>query len=250
MSSYCRRENHVLETGTVLLLNPGEIHAPAPADSGGWSFRMFYLDKELFQSTSLNLSMQDLLFQQPFVQDNELASNLLQLHLDLEGSGDRLHFESILVSIFSRLAERHSEAMRPPNQPKPDQVRINRARQYLEAHYDQNLSLAELAEVSSFSSSHFLRMFRDTVGLTPHAYLTQVRIEFATSLLRAGTPLVDVANQVGFTDQSHFTKRFKGILGVTPGQYSLNARPARKAGERGPTQSRRHWNTFEQQSVS
>ena len=228
MSSYCRHENHVLGTGTVLLLNPGEIHAPAPADSPGWSFRMFYLEEALFRSMSLNFSLQDLRFQQPFVQDSQLASSLFQLHLELEEAGDRLHFESVLLSIFSQLAERHSEALSPSSQLKPDKARIDVAREYLEANYDQNLSLAELAAVSSLSASHFLRMFRDTVGLTPHAYLTQVRIEYATSLLRAGTPLVDVANRVGFTDQSHFTKKFKRIFGVTPGQYSATAKSIRQ----------------------
>ena len=62
-------------------------------------------------------------------------------------------------------------------------------------------------------------MFRDTTGLTPHAYLTQFRIEMATLLLRSGGSFADIANAMGFTDQSHFTKTLKRILGVTPGQY-------------------------------
>jgi AraC-like DNA-binding protein len=95
---------------------------------------------------------------------------------------------------------------------------------YMEANYDRNLSLDELAGLSSYSASHFLRTFRDVVGLTPHAYLTQFRIELATTLLRSGTPLIDIAQLVGFTDQSHFTRKFKRILGVTPGQYALSSR--------------------------
>lgn len=85
------------------------------------------------------------------------------------------------------------------------------------------LSLEELANLSPFSASRFPRMFRNIVGLTPHAYLTQFRIELATSLLRSGTPLIDVANTLGFTDQSHFTKKFKCILGITSGQYTIGA---------------------------
>ncbi len=181
---------------------------------------MFYLEEKLFNSASLNFVSQDLRFKEPFVQDNELASSLLQLHRELEQDGETLRFESLLLSIFSRLAERHSEIVGRVFEPTSDKAKIDLARQYMEANYEQNLNLTELAELSSFSASHFLRIFRDTVGLTPHAYLTQFRIEIATSLLRVGTPLVDVANLVGFTDQSHFTKKFKRVLGVTPGQYA------------------------------
>ncbi len=219
MSSYLRRENHVLGTGTVLLLNPGEIHAPAPAGELGWGLRMFYLEEKLFTSVSLNFASQPLRFRQPFVQDKELASNLFHLHLELEGDGDTLRFESLLLAIFSRLAERHSEAVGNFPEYKSDQARIDLARQYLEAHYKEKIGINDLAKVSALSPSHFLRMFRDTTGLTPHAYLTQFRVEVATALLSSGASFADVAGATGFTDQSHFTKQLKRILGVTPGQY-------------------------------
>jgi AraC-like DNA-binding protein len=219
MSSYLRRGNHVLGAGTVLLLNPGEIHAPAPAGELGWGLRMFYLEEKLFAAASLNFASQTLRFQRPFVQDKELASNLFQLHLELEGDGDTLRFESLLLAIFSRLAERHSEAVGDFPEYKFDTARIDSARQYLEAHYKERIGVNELAEVSALSPSHFLRMFRDTTGLTPHAYLIQFRIEMATSLLSRGASFADVANATGFTDQSHFTRQLKRILGVTPGQY-------------------------------
>jgi len=219
MSSYLRRGNHVLGAGTVLLLNPGEIHAPAPAGERGWGLRMFYLEEKLFTALSLNFASQPLRFRRPFVQDKELASSLFHLHVELEGDGDTLRFETLLLAIFSRLAERHSEAVGDFAEYKSDKARIDLARQYLEAHYKEKIGVNELAEVSALSPSHFLRMFRDTTGLTPHAYLTQFRIEVATSLLSSGASFADVASATGFTDQSHFTKQLKRILGVTPGQY-------------------------------
>ncbi|QHS53184.1 AraC family transcriptional regulator [Edaphobacter sp. 12200R-103] len=223
MSSYCRGGNHILAAGTVLLLNPGEIHAPAPAGPSGWSFRMFYLDDAFFEKVSLPAAMRPLRFRQPFVQDRELASTLFQLHRELEVNGDRLRFEALFVSIFSRLAERYSEASTLAVDQRLDRTAIGVALDYMEANYDRNLSLDELAGLSSYSASHFLRMFRDVVGLTPHAYLTQFRIELAITLLRSGTPLIDIAGLVGFTDQSHFTRKFKRILGVTPGQYAVSS---------------------------
>jgi AraC-like DNA-binding protein len=128
--------------------------------------------------------------------------------------------------IVEGLAERHSESAGTPPEQKYDLARINRALQYLEENYDQRRSLNKLADVSSFSTSHFLRTFTRVVGLTPLAYLTQFRIEAAASLLRTGVAIAEVAAAVGFTDQSHLTKRFKSILGVTPGQYTPKSDPS------------------------
>lgn len=223
MSSYLRGRNHVLDAGTIILLNPGETHAPAPAGTSGWSFRMFYLEEKLFESLTQSTSVRDLRFHQPFIQDNLLASNLLRLHLELEYPGDKLHFESQLLSIFSHLIERHSTMHAPRAKLGFDNAGIDLARQYLEANYSRNPSLKELAELSPFSASHFLRTFRASVGLTPHAYITQLRIERAAALLRTGIPPVEVAVRTGFVDQSHLTRQFKRIFGITPGQYALHS---------------------------
>ena len=58
--------------------------------------------------------------------------------------------------------------------------------------------------------SHFLRWFKESVGLPPHAYLTQVRVEWASAQLRSGKAIADVASTLGFTDQSHLTRRLSG----------------------------------------
>lgn len=82
-----------------------------------------------------------------------------------------------------------------------------------------NLTLKEIAMVVNISPFHLLRMFKEDVGLAPHAYLTQYRIRKAMHLLSKGTPIVQVALQTGFCDQSQFTKRFKQLVGTTPGHF-------------------------------
>lgn len=183
---------------------------------------MFYLEEEFLRSTLLLCEISGFRFQQPFVQNRHLAAKLFQLHLALEEDGDRLQFESLLVSIFSCLTERHIETAAQPKKFAVNRTAIEMARQYIEANCHKDIRLTELAEISQYSASHFLRMFRDAIGLTPHAYLTQFRVERAISLLKAGMPIVDIAHSLGFTDQSHFTKKFKRILGVTPGQYTAD----------------------------
>ncbi len=96
---------------------------------------------------------------------------------------------------------------------------ILRVRSYLDEHYAENISLAELAALANLSPFHLLRSFRDQVNLPPHAYQIQVRIKHAKQMLLLGLPGIDTALAVGFADQSHFTKHFKRIVGVPPGLY-------------------------------
>lgn len=220
MSTFCRRENHIVGMGTVLLLNPGDVHAPAPAGTSGWSFRMFYLDPSFFATVSPDGRQEIPRFSAPFIQDRELAKKLFRLHVAMESKGQRLEFEDTLVSILFDLTQRYTESPSPSLPVKQDRSVIGMALHYLEANYHRNLSLAELANLSAYGTSHFLRLFRETIGLTPHAYLTQLRVERGMSLLQSGLSIVEIANRLGFVDQSHFTKSFKKILGVTPGRYA------------------------------
>jgi AraC-like DNA-binding protein len=90
-----------------------------------------------------------------------------------------------------------------------------------------SIGVEDLTEIAQLSRFHLMRTFRRDVGLSPHAYLTQIRVEAAKKLLSEGASIVDVASDIGFTDQSHFTRHFKRITGVTPGQYLPQWRPNR-----------------------
>jgi AraC-like DNA-binding protein len=92
--------------------------------------------------------------------------------------------------------------------------------EYVHANLDSTLDIDELAGLIRMSSSHFTRSFSKTVGLTPHRYVIQCRVEKARELL-TGTdlPLTDIALTAGFSDQSHFSRRFQELTGVPPGAY-------------------------------
>jgi methylphosphotriester-DNA--protein-cysteine methyltransferase len=66
------------------------------------------------------------------------------------------------------------------------------------------------------------RLFKQSLGVSPHQYLIQVRVNSARWLLSAGSgerSLAEVATAVGFADQSHLTRHFQRMTGVTPGQF-------------------------------
>jgi AraC family transcriptional regulator len=95
---------------------------------------------------------------------------------------------------------------------------------FIHANYARDVSVADIAAAAHFSPFHLTRLFKQALGVSPHRYLIQVRVNSARSLLSAdvGKPsLAEVASAVGFADQSHLTRHFKRVIGVTPGQFRV-----------------------------
>lgn len=98
--------------------------------------------------------------------------------------------------------------------------RLQRVCDYIEAHLDDRLTLADLAGVACLSPYHFSRSFKQAVGVGPQRYVMQKRIERAKTLMRrTNQPLALIAQEVGLADQSHLTSLFRREMGITPGRY-------------------------------
>jgi len=91
---------------------------------------------------------------------------------------------------------------------------------YINAHLHEELTLTEIAAIAQISPYHFLRLFKQSMGVTPHQYILHSRIDQAKYLLQSSDlSIADIALRVGFCDQSHLTRCFKRILGLTPKQF-------------------------------
>lgn len=91
---------------------------------------------------------------------------------------------------------------------------------YIEKHYDESISMSDMAAMAGLSSTHFNRRFRQLLRMSPTEYLRSVRIQAAQSrLTNTSQTLAQIATAVGFTDQSHFTRRFREVTGMTPAQW-------------------------------
>ncbi|WP_425495581.1 helix-turn-helix domain-containing protein [Pandoraea terrigena] len=96
---------------------------------------------------------------------------------------------------------------------------LDDARTFMEAHFDEALTVPQLAEMCALSVSRFATAFRLRFGEAPHRYLCSVRVAAAQRLLLAGVPGSHVATEVGFFDQSHLARHFKRICGETPSEF-------------------------------
>lgn len=97
---------------------------------------------------------------------------------------------------------------------------VKRVTDFILAHLSQDLSLEALAQQAGFSSYHFARLFRQTMGESPHQFVLRQRVERAQRLLKeTDEPLAHIALESGFANQSHLTRIFKRHLGLTPRAY-------------------------------
>jgi len=96
--------------------------------------------------------------------------------------------------------------------------------EFIDAHLDQQLSLAQLAQTVALSQYHFARRFREATGTSPHRFVTERRVDRAQRLLtNSALPISVVANECGFSDQSHMTRVFQQWFGATPRAIRLRA---------------------------
>jgi len=103
---------------------------------------------------------------------------------------------------------------------KLTQPQLTRVVDFILSNLTEDLSLLAIAEEAHASPFHFARQFQRTVGLPPHQFVLQQRIQKSLNLIRSGKlPLGDIALESGFFDQAHFTHAFRKAIGVTPAQY-------------------------------
>lgn len=141
----------------------------------------------------------------------------------LRDRADRLLIEMLAIELAEVFLHDYSTAPEHTRGiPTGGLTRNNAKRvlEYAEANLGRALTLRELAGVAQLSVHHFVRMFRKTLGVTPHQYLLERRVERAKDLLRdkrAG--LAEVALSSGFGSQSHFTSAFHRAVGATPSEF-------------------------------
>ncbi len=94
---------------------------------------------------------------------------------------------------------------------------LEQATDYINDNLSQKLTLTEIAGVVNLSPYHLARLFKATIGLSPHQYVIHQRVERAKTLLvGADLSIVDVAGAVGFANQSHLAFHVRRLLGVSP----------------------------------
>jgi AraC-like DNA-binding protein len=96
-------------------------------------------------------------------------------------------------------------------------------RNYLDTHYEENVSIEQLAQRIGVSSRHFRRAFKRLYGISATDYVTDLRMSRAKRMMATTRqPIAEIARHVGYQDESHFRRTFKQQMGISPSIYVKN----------------------------
>lgn len=194
--------------GAIVVLGPGQVHQLRSQSPRGTSYRMIH-----WPVTAHGAG-----FARPVINDPRLAFAVQQTHTLMLHSSAPASALARLTMMLARLAALYGRP-EPSAAGPEDADLIGHAQRFLLDRLALPVKLEDVAGHCGVSVFHLARTFRRAVGLPPHAWLTQHRVNRARSLLAAGMALADAAYACGFNDQSHLTRQFRAALGLTPGRY-------------------------------
>nr|WP_253204420.1 AraC family transcriptional regulator [Acinetobacter seifertii] len=214
-----------ISAGTLVIVPAHIEHSCNPKPNEAWSYQMLHLDimwlSQLyseFQQQGFDLHLpqhkpliiRDENFYKAFSEMNDVLFDEQKLILEKE--------QSLLDCLMGLLLPHFIlEEIQKPQYLYKDFLDlvdvINSSASFI--------SLEELAQQVGLSRYAIIRLFKANVGLTPHAFQINLKINQARELLKQGISLVELAVNLGFSDQSHFHKAFKAHTGVTPRQFQL-----------------------------
>ncbi|TEU29684.1 AraC family transcriptional regulator [Acinetobacter seifertii] len=214
-----------ISAGTLVIVPAHIEHSCNPKPNEAWSYQMLHLDimwlSQLyseFQQQGFDLHLpqhkpliiRDENFYKAFTEMNDVLFDEQKLILEKE--------QSLLDCLMGLLLPHFIlEEIQKPQYLYKDFLDlvdvINSSTSFI--------SLEELALQVGLSRYAIIRLFKANVGLTPHAFQINLKINRARELLKQGISLVELALNLGFSDQSHFHKAFKAHTGVTPRQFQL-----------------------------
>jgi AraC family transcriptional regulator len=193
------------QPATSLLLRLAPAHMRATAEDMGLGSRTFDLAPAIH-------------IRDPQI---ERIGWMMQAEEHAANPGGRLFADSLASALAVRLIALQSPALAasPARARALPAWRLRRVIEYVDAHLDQDLSLAELAAVAEFSPSHFKALFKQAVGVPVHRFVLERRVERARlRLLEGRLSITEIALEAGFAHPSHMARWMRRLLGRGPSQ--------------------------------
>ncbi|QCI69156.1 AraC family transcriptional regulator [Phreatobacter stygius] len=208
----------------LFAFNPGEPHSGWMGASHSWRYRGFYLPQPAIRAVAEGLGIDRIpYFLRNDFTDADLVAGFLQLHRRLQSADDTLAEREALLAAFGMLFDRHGDGGERPAAPPGDRALFERLRKIMAERQAEALTLDGLGREFGLTEFQLIGLFNRVIGITPYAYLTQLRLNTACRLLKRHHPIAEAALAAGFYDQSALTKHFKRCYGITPLQFAKAA---------------------------
>lgn len=207
--------------GTVVMMNPGDVHGCNPVADEPWSYRMLYVDRAWLAGLQHEWGFSANQDFRPYAASMSTAPALYAgfnrfYEVLTDSAVDRLLRQCAAVAFFAQVQSSLDPA---PVIARDADDKLARAAEYISDNCAAALKLEDICAASGLSPSYLIRAFGKRYGMTPHAYLLNRRIQLARGMLKGGGAIAEVALATGFADQAHFQRTFKQFFAATPGQY-------------------------------
>jgi len=94
--------------------------------------------------------------------------------------------------------------------------------EFISSHFAEPLTLEQLAAEACISKYHFVRLFRDRVGQSPHRYLAEIRLDAAQRMLISSElSIAEIALECGYSTATHFSTAFARRVGMSPTSFRM-----------------------------
>ena len=222
---HCRGRFHELVAGSILVGHPGDEYVCTHDHVVGDECLSFFLAPELVDAISDSRMWR--VGSVPPLPELMVLGELAQTAAD--GSSDvgldeigHLLAARFVEAVSGRKAKKLTASLR-------DRRRAVESALWIDANSQRAITLDDAAEQAGISPFHFLRLFSDVLGVTPHQYLVRSRLRHAARRLADDdSPITDIAYDVGFGDLSNFVRTFHRAAGASPMRFRQASRGDRK----------------------
>jgi AraC-like DNA-binding protein len=208
----------LLEENMFIFAHPGVKHGigPIPGENGMKTFEI----KFVILNNDLITELQNI----PHVYRGNADLQNLLCQVFNEGMEKDVYYNKITIHLFSTFLYKVIRQYKNFDNNVEDisfrQKPTTKIKEYLNLHYQEDITLDRLAKVTGYTKNYLCRIFRENTGITINEYLSNVRINRAADILASTDMEVsEVSKATGFTNIFHFIKKFKKIIGIPPGGY-------------------------------
>ncbi|HVZ42135.1 MAG TPA: AraC family transcriptional regulator [Candidatus Kapabacteria bacterium] len=243
-----RRKRFLIDDSSYLILNEGQrfsttVHSDVPVESLQIWFQpgfAAYVLRDLVTPSDRLLEPDQptqqpvLFFERTYPHDTILSPHLYRIRsvvaANLASEGwEEEQYHLLLERMLYMHRSVASEVERIPGVRLSTKIeiyrRLHEAKEYIDANIGERLSLGKISGVAFMSSHHFLRLFRQAFGQTPHQYLTLRRLEEARRLLsQTSLSIAEICRRVGFISHGSFSWMFRRRIGSSPEEYRYHSR--------------------------
>ncbi|QFT12928.1 AraC family transcriptional regulator [Vibrio sp. THAF190c] len=215
---------HKSNAGNIVFFNPEQVHDGCAGAGLPLEYQMLYIPKPLmvnlmqsvgdFNSNHARLSSS-------LFHDTGLRQQVFTLMHLMQNPDEysAIEEEQMLLGVAQSILRVGGGRVEQRSPQTRNDALIKRAKEFIHYNLGRKITVDEIANAACVSKFHFIRMFSEQVGMTPHQYVLISRINKCKMALESGEKAVDMAMELGFSDVSHLNRKFKSIFGITPNQY-------------------------------